>query len=51
VEDRIPRKVYEAKLDELSFELVKMRYWIKDTGQVILFEGRDAAGKHCVFHR
>jgi polyphosphate kinase 2 len=46
-DERIPRKVYEAKLDELSFELVRMQYWIKDTGQrlVILFEGRDAAGK------
>lgn len=45
--DRMPRKVYEAKLDELSFELVRMQYWIKETGQklVVLFEGRDAAGK------
>ncbi|HXW97170.1 MAG TPA: polyphosphate kinase 2 [Gemmatimonadales bacterium] len=45
--DHVPRKVYEAALDELSFELVRMQYWIKATGQklVILFEGRDAAGK------
>ena len=45
--ERLKRKVYEAKLDELHFELVKMQYWIKETGQklVILFEGRDAAGK------
>ena len=38
---------YEEKLDELPKELVKMQYWIKESGQkvVILFEGRDAAGK------
>ena len=45
--EKLKRKVYEEKLAELHFELVKMQYWIKDTGQklVILFEGRDAAGK------
>jgi polyphosphate kinase 2 len=45
--DRLKRKPYEEKLKELHFELVKMQYWIKETGQkvVILFEGRDAAGK------
>ncbi|MGH9384042.1 MAG: polyphosphate kinase 2 [Vicinamibacterales bacterium] len=45
--DKLKRKVYEEKLAELHFELVKMQYWIKDTGQklVIVFEGRDAAGK------
>jgi polyphosphate kinase 2 len=44
---RLKRKEYEAKLDELHMELVKMQYWIKATGKrlVILFEGRDAAGK------
>jgi polyphosphate kinase 2 len=41
------RKDYEAKLDELHMELVKMQYWIKATGRklVLVFEGRDAAGK------
>ncbi len=45
--DRLKRKVYEEKLKELHFELVKMQYWIRETGArvVILFEGRDAAGK------
>jgi polyphosphate kinase 2 len=45
--DRIKRKAYEKKLAELHFELVKMQYWIKETGQklVLIFEGRDAAGK------
>src|SRR5271157_5214200 len=44
---RLKRKEYEAKLDELHMELVKMQYWIKATGKklVVLFEGRDAAGK------
>ena len=37
---------YEAKLDQLHMELVKMQYWIKAEGKklVVLFEGRDAAG-------
>ena len=44
---KLKRARYEEKLDELHMELVKMQYWIKETGQkvVILFEGRDAAGK------
>lgn len=44
---RLKRKDYEAKLEELHFELVKMQYWIKESGKrlVIIFEGRDAAGK------
>ena len=44
---KLKRKVYEEKLKELHFELVKMQYWIKETGQrvLILVEGRDAAGK------
>jgi len=49
-EDRPPkldRKFYEKELARLQIELVKMQYWIKHTGYrlVILFEGRDAAGK------
>jgi polyphosphate kinase 2 len=45
--DKLKRKVYEEKLAELHFELVKMQYWIKETGQrlLIIIEGRDAAGK------
>ncbi len=45
--ERLKRSVYEGKLEELRFELVKMQYWIKETGQklVLVFEGRDAAGK------
>lgn len=38
---------YETELAQLQAELVKMQYWIRHTGDrlVILFEGRDAAGK------
>jgi len=44
---KLKRKEYEAKLDELHMELVKMQYWIKATGKklVVVCEGRDAAGK------
>jgi polyphosphate kinase len=44
---KLKRKDYEKKLAELHFELVKMQYWIKETGRklVLIFEGRDAAGK------
>jgi polyphosphate kinase 2 len=46
-DSKLKRREYEAKLDELHMELVKMQYWIKAAGKklVILFEGRDAAGK------
>lgn len=45
--DKLKRNVYEEKLEVLHLELVKMQYWIKETGQkvVLIFEGRDAAGK------
>jgi polyphosphate kinase 2 len=44
---KLKRKDYEAKLDEMQMELVKMQYWIKATGKklAVIFEGRDAAGK------
>ena len=44
---KLNRKEYEAKLEELHMELVKMQYSIKVAGKrlVVLFEGRDAAGK------
>src|SRR5262249_56529783 len=44
---KLKRKRYDDKLAELHMELVKMQYWIKAAGKklVILFEGRDAAGK------
>ena len=38
---------YEQHKHELQIELLKMQGWVKDTNQriVIIFEGRDAAGK------
>jgi polyphosphate kinase 2 len=45
--EKLKRSVYEEKLAELHFELVKLQYWIKETDRkvVIVVEGRDAAGK------
>lgn len=44
---KLTSKFYEKELARLQVELVKMQYWVKHTGTriVILFEGRDAAGK------
>ncbi|MDT0476820.1 polyphosphate kinase 2 [Streptomyces griseoviridis] len=43
----LPRKVYEAELLRLQTELVKLQEWVRSTGArlVVVFEGRDAAGK------
>ena len=43
----IKTKVYEAALADLQVELVKLQEWIKVQGLkvVVIFEGRDAAGK------
>ncbi|MCP2099118.1 polyphosphate kinase 2, PA0141 family [Actinosynnema pretiosum] len=45
--ERLDRARYELQKRLLQIELLKLQYWIKDTGQrmVVLFEGRDAAGK------
>ncbi|WP_196772997.1 polyphosphate kinase 2 [Mycobacterium asiaticum] len=44
---KIPNDVYEAELFRLQTELVKLQEWVRFTGArvVIVFEGRDAAGK------
>lgn len=41
------RSTYETQKYRLQVELLKLQAWVKDTGQrvVIVFEGRDAAGK------
>ncbi|MBV9660667.1 MAG: polyphosphate kinase 2 [Acidimicrobiales bacterium] len=46
-EERMPRPEYEVLKRQLQIELLKLQNWIKGTGRrlVILFEGRDAAGK------
>ena len=44
---KLPRAVYEAEINRLSVELVKLQEWIRVKGLrvVVVFEGRDAAGK------
>jgi len=43
----LPRKAYEKQKYRLQVELLKLQAWVKESGQkvVVLFEGRDAAGK------
>ena len=44
---KIANDIYEKELERLQVELVKMQEWIKHDGLkvVVIFEGRDAAGK------
>jgi polyphosphate kinase len=44
---RMKRKVYEKELRKLQVELCHLQEWVKDKGArvIIVFEGRDAAGK------
>ncbi len=44
---KLDKKTYEAELAKLSIELNKLQEWIKHEGLrvVVIFEGRDAAGK------
>jgi polyphosphate kinase 2 len=46
-DEKLSRKHYEKQKKKLQIELLKLQAWVKETGQkiVILFEGRDAAGK------
>ena len=45
--ERIRRREYERNKQDLQVELLKVQSWVKATGQkiIVLFEGRDAAGK------
>jgi len=45
--ERMPRRVYEEELYRLQAELVKLQGWTRESGarMVVIFEGRDAAGK------
>jgi polyphosphate kinase len=45
--ERMTREEYERLKRPLQIELLKLQSWVKDSGQrlVVLFEGRDAAGK------
>ncbi len=44
---RLCRKEYEAEKAALQVELLKVQHWVQEQGQkiVLIFEGRDAAGK------
>ena len=44
---KLSRRKYERQKAELQVELLKMQRWLQETGErvVLLFEGRDAAGK------
>src|SRR4249919_3695617 len=44
---KMSNKVYEAEIFRLQTELVKLQEWTRQTGAriLVLFEGRDAAGK------
>jgi polyphosphate kinase len=50
---KIKNDIYEKELERLQIELVKMQNWIKHKGLrvLVLFEGRDAAGKGGVIKR
>jgi polyphosphate kinase 2 len=50
---KLKNSTYERKLAELHIELVKLQEWVKLRGLkvVVLFEGRDAAGKGGVIKR
>jgi len=51
--NKLNRKFYEKELYKLQIELVKLQEWIKHEGLkvVVIFEGRDAAGKGGVIKR
>lgn len=51
--NKLTKKKYEKHLNLLQVELVKLQRWIntKDLKVVVLFEGRDAAGKGGVIKR
>ena len=50
---KLSKKEYEVEIEKLHVELVKLQYWVKEKGLkvIVLFEGRDAAGKGGVIKR
>ncbi len=51
--ERLGKKIYEAELYRLQAELVKMQEWVRTERAriVVIFEGRDAAGKGSTIKR
>ena len=45
--EKLSRKEFEAELEKLAVELVKLQLWVQQEGLkiIIVFEGRDAAGR------
>jgi polyphosphate kinase 2 len=52
-DSKMGREEYETKLRWLQIELLKLQDWVRENGEriVILFEGRDAAGKSSIISR
>ena len=52
-EKKMKRKEFDGELAKLQAELVKLQYWVREKGLkvVVLFEGRDGAGKGGVIKR
>src|SRR5258708_17528317 len=50
---KISRKEFEKELSKLQFELTRLQTWVKDKGErvIVVFEGRDTAGKGGVIRR
>ncbi|MDT5066115.1 MAG: polyphosphate kinase [Mycobacterium sp.] len=50
---RMPKKLYERELKALQAKLVDMQAWVQQSGArvVVIFEGRDAAGKGSTIKR
>ena len=50
---KLKSEFYDKELSRLQEELIKLQYWVQEKGLrvVILFEGRDAAGKGGVIKR
>jgi polyphosphate kinase 2 len=50
---KLKGKIYDAEMERLGVELVKMQEWVRQEGRrlLVIFEGRDAAGKGGVIKR
>ena len=50
---KLSNKEFNKELERLQGELVKLQYWVKDKGLrvIVVFEGRDAAGKGGIIKR
>src|SRR5690348_14849848 len=51
--ERMSREEYDHEKRVLQVELLKLQYWVQDAGKrfVVVFEGRDAAGKGSTIKR